>query len=63
MNFILVSGKLTLGKLPPPLHPRKLPPRDLPTRKFSAMKIPPPYESFPCENHLQEIYPRKNCPL
>ena len=62
MNFILVSGKLTLGKLPPRLHPRKLPPRDLPTRKFSAMKIPP-YESFPCENHLQEIYPRKNCPL
>ena len=53
MNFILVSGKLTHGKLPP---------RDLPTRKFSAMKIPP-YESFPCENHLQEIYPRKNCPL
>ena len=66
LNLILVSGKLPLGKLPPPcpppLRPRKLPPRNLPTRIFSAMKIPP-YGSFPCEDHLQEIYPRENCPL
>ena len=50
----LVSGKLSLVKLPP--------------RTLSPMKILPPLnilpmEAFPWENYPPEICPRENCPL